>query len=172
MNEKSAWVIGSIHQRFSLALLVMGFLGILALPSLSLAGGIPEPGLPFPSLDNKLTANPEKECSRKDPCPFQEITVREALKRKKPIFISFSDPLHCVVCRGVLKVMGEVREKYGDRIVLIYINTRRDHELMKGMNLYGHPWNVYIDREGKVFRYFSGGISLKGASQVFDHLLK
>lgn len=145
-------------------------LALALLPALAQAG-LPKAGEAFPPLDNRVVADPAQSCSRKDPCPFQTITVREALTLGKPLFISFSDPVHCVSCRVVLKVMGELQRKYGERIVLIFINTRKDAAIIRQLQLYGHPWNVYVDRHGTVVRRFPGEISLEGASAVLDALL-
>lgn len=134
-------------------------------------GALPKAGQAFPPLDNRVVTHPERDCTRKDPCPFQRITVREALNLNKPMFISFSDPVHCVSCRVVLKVMGELDQKYGDRIILIFINTRKDKAIIKQLKLYGHPWNVYVNRQGTVVRRFPGEITLEGASAVLDTML-
>jgi hypothetical protein len=89
--------------------------------------GTPLPGFDTPTISNPRGVNPV--CTRTlDPCPLHDITLNEALKRRKPIAYLVGTPAHCQTgtCAPALEALLSMRKTVGDRITMLHTEIYSD----------------------------------------------
>jgi hypothetical protein len=92
---------------------------------------IPKIGEPLPPVDTPTTANArgvDPICTRQAPCPFHDLTLREALGAGKPVVYLIGTPAHCktAVCGPVLDYMIAESEQRGDAAVFVHADVYTD----------------------------------------------
>lgn len=116
-----------------------------------------------------------------------QLSVREALKQRKPLAILFGTPGFCktAVCGPSIQVMGNLQRTYGDRMNFVHVevyqypfaesvqaNPPRFSAGMTAWGLQSEPWVFLIDATGLIRYKYEGGITDDELTLVLDELLK
>lgn len=112
-------------------------------------------GQPAPSLRTKTLQDVGGDFSRitsyrhPDERMYQ-ISLDEALKTGKPIFLEFATPGHCTVCDGQLQMIKSLLTQYGDRMLFLHMDQYQNPEAFIAYKVKGDPWTFVIGKDGIV----------------------
>jgi hypothetical protein len=96
---------------------------------------------------------------------MHDISLKAALKQKKPIVLIFATPKLCAsrVCGPVVDVAEEVHHDLGDSVIFIHNEIYRDNDINKGyrsqvaaFGLTAEPFTFVIGPTGKVVAQLQG----------------
>jgi thioredoxin 1 len=76
----------------------------------------------------------------------------------------------CIPCRRMEKVMDELRDKYGDRIEIVFYNVKEDIEIARKYKIRVIPTQVFIDTTGREFFRHEGFFTLESIEAVFAEM--
>lgn len=126
------------------------------------------PGEPVPAIDTPTgtgTSELDAICTREPHDDMHRISLKDALKLKKPIVLVFSTPKLCAsrVCAPVTDIAEEVRAATGDDVIFIHNEIYKDNDLAKGtrpqvsrFGIPGEPFTFVIDAAGRVAAQLQG----------------
>jgi len=72
-----------------------------------------------------------------------------AIESRKPVIADFGLGF-CAQCRKQSATLDEIRETYGDKVVVRMVNVGREHRLTERYEVKRIPTLVFFDAEGKV----------------------
>lgn len=75
--------------------------------------------------------------------------VSLAKSRGKPVIVEFGLGI-CMQCKKQSATLEEIRETYGDKVVVRMVNVGKEGELTKRYEVELIPMLVFIDRKGKI----------------------
>lgn len=96
---------------------------------------------------------------------MHEISLKDALKEKKPIVLIFATPKLCAsrVCGPVVDVAEEVHHELGDDVIFIHQEIYKENDINKGyrpqvaaFGLTAEPFTFVIGADGKVVEQLQG----------------
>jgi hypothetical protein len=96
---------------------------------------------------------------------MHEISLDDALKKKKPIVLIFATPKLCAsrVCGPVVDVAEEVHHEVGDDVIFIHNEIYKDNDINKGyrpqvaaFGLTSEPFTFVIGPNGRVVEQLQG----------------
>jgi hypothetical protein len=96
---------------------------------------------------------------------MHEVSLKDALKEKKPIVLIFATPKLCAsrVCGPVVDVAEEVHHELGDDVIFIHQEIYKDNDINKGYRpqvaaygLTSEPFTFVIGPNGKVVEQLQG----------------
>jgi hypothetical protein len=124
-------------------------------------GAVPGPGRQAISVATPTASAPlgvAAVCTQDPPCGMHEVSLDDALARRRPIALTFATPAYCMtaVCGPSVAVLDEVRRtgEFGD-VVFIHVEVYADAgqtvaEAVRAWELPSEPWLFAIDRDGRV----------------------
>jgi hypothetical protein len=129
----------------------------------------PAPGERAPAITTPTLASVNGDASKIDtrvpPDKMHDISLKDALKQKKPIVLIFATPALCAsrVCGPVVDVASEVQAKEGKNVTFIHQEIYKDNDVNKGyrpqVSQYGltsEPFTFVIAPNGKVVAQLQG----------------
>lgn len=75
--------------------------------------------------------------------------VSLARSRGKPVIVDFGLGI-CMQCKKQSATLEEIRETYGDKVIVRMVNVGKEGELTKRYEVELIPTLVFIDRKGKI----------------------
>lgn len=75
--------------------------------------------------------------------------VSLAKSRGKPVIVDFGLGI-CMQCKKQSATLEEIRETYGDKVIVRMVNVGKEGELTKRYEVELIPTLVFIDRRGKI----------------------
>jgi hypothetical protein len=92
---------------------------------------IPQVGQPLPPFDTPTVTDArgvDPVCTAVPACPFHAVTLTEALAAGKPVAYLIGTPAYCSTgfCGPILDLLGNVAEKYGDRVTVVHAEVYTD----------------------------------------------
>lgn len=96
---------------------------------------------------------------------MHDISLKDALKKKKPIVLIFATPKLCAsrVCGPVVDVAEEVHHELGDDVIFIHQEIYKDNDINKGYRpqvaaygLTSEPFTFVIGSNGRVLKQLQG----------------
>ncbi|MGH2957989.1 MAG: TlpA family protein disulfide reductase [Solirubrobacterales bacterium] len=96
---------------------------------------------------------------------MHEISLKDALKEKKPIVLIFATPKLCAsrVCGPVVDVAEEVHHELGESVIFIHQEIYKDNDINKGYRpqvaaygLTSEPFTFVIGSDGRVVEQLQG----------------
>ncbi|TAK20101.1 MAG: hypothetical protein EPO26_18545 [Chloroflexota bacterium] len=134
------------------------------------ASATPALGAPAPPSRQALiavAADPRIVCTATPTCPLHDITIADALDRKRPALFVFSTPAYCTsaVCGPALDVVLAARAKQGDRITFAHLEIFSDGALrtptktVEEWGLPSEPWVFLVGSDGRIAEKLEGGIT-------------
>ncbi len=114
------------------------------------------------------------------------LSVHEALREDRPLVVLFSTPAFCVsaTCGPQLDILGELRDRYGDRANFIHVEVFEDPHLIEGNRLAAQqvpavkewglptePWTFIVDINGKVSAKFEQFTPIEVLEQALEETL-
>ncbi len=135
----------------------------------------PSVGDKAPVIENPTLAdvggekNAAKICTRTPPDSMHAVRMGEAIRRHRPVVLTFATPKHCVsrVCGPVVDVAEYAASKYSDVVDFIHREIYNDNDPNKGfteqVGAYGlpsEPYTFVIDEDGRVAYKFEGPVTI------------
>lgn len=126
------------------------------------------PGERVPAIETPTATTSEEldEIDTRDPHDgMHEISLKDALKAKKPIVLVFSTPKLCAsrVCAPVTDVAEWVRHDYAGSVIFIHNEIYNENDLNKGyrpqvkqFGLPSEPFTFVIGADGRVVEQLQG----------------
>lgn len=126
----------------------------------------------------------EEICTRDPPDNMHELSVAQALERRKPFVVVFATPMYCVarICGPVTDTVAELQDRYGDRMNFIHIEpwdltvARGEGRLVqtdisREWNLPTEPWIFVVNSDGRVTARFEGLVSGEEVEDAFRQVV-
>ncbi|MDQ6693748.1 MAG: hypothetical protein M3014_04910 [Chloroflexota bacterium] len=165
-------------------------------------GSVPRKGDPAPPSKNdteqsmgQSKGNLDQICSAQPHDDMHKLTIAEAVKSGKPSLILFAAPGFCpsFTCGPDLEVVQTIESKYRDKANFLHIEspndiqnqirTTHDPNVSKGVDrpqietakewgLHTEPWVFLVDKNGKIFERFEGGLTLDEVQPEFEKLMQ
>lgn len=113
-------------------------------------------------------------------------SIAQALDAGKPLVVVFATPAFCVsaTCGPQVKVLSELKDRYGEQANFIHVEVFQDPHLLKGGRLQGkpvpavlewglptEPWTFVIDRAGRVHARFEQFTTLEEIAAALQEVL-
>jgi hypothetical protein len=127
------------------------------------------PGETAPAIETPTVESAGGDVSKidtRDPADdMHEISLKDALKKNKPIVLIFATPKLCAsrVCGPVVDVAEEVHHELGDDVIFIHNEIYRENDINKGyrpqvadFGLTSEPFTFVIGANGKVVEQLQG----------------
>ena len=81
-------------------------------------------------------------------CFAEEIAQDSTVTKPKITFLELGS-LTCIPCKQMEKVLESVREKYGDQIVIIFHDVKKDKKIAAKYKIKMIPTQIFLDESGK-----------------------
>lgn len=130
----------------------------------TVAPGEKVPAIDTPTLDD-VNGDASKIDTRVPPSQMHDISLKDALREKKPIVLIFATPRLCAsrVCGPVVDVAASVQDKAGDDVIFIHNEIYKDNDLNAGstpqvekFGLPSEPFTFVIGSDGRVVEQLQG----------------
>ena len=79
----------------------------------------------------------------------EDVLVSLAKTSKKPVIADFGLGF-CMQCKKQAEILNEIRESYGEKVIIRMVNAGKETDLMKRYGVEWIPTLVFIDTGGKV----------------------
>lgn len=130
---------------------------------------VPAPGEKVPAIDTPTLDDVNGDASKIDtrvPADdMHDVSLKDALKQKKPIVLIFATPKLCAsrVCAPNVDVAEAVHHELGDDVIFIHNEIYNDNDINKGyrsqvkdFGLPSEPFTFVIGRDGRVVEQLQG----------------
>jgi FtsP/CotA-like multicopper oxidase with cupredoxin domain len=130
----------------------------------SVAPGERVPAIDTPTAES-VDGNLEEIDTRIPTDDMHEISLKDALRKKKPIVLMFATPKLCAsrVCGPVVDVAETVHHELGGDVIFIHNEIYKDNDLNKGyrpqveaFGLTSEPFTFVIGSDGRVVEQLQG----------------
>jgi hypothetical protein len=130
-------------------------------------------------------AEVEKICSARPTVDqFHGLSMSDAIAAGKPFLLLFASPGFCQTqtCGPSLEVLQRLAQAQGDRLNYLHVEVYQDPHLgapglkpvpaVLEWKLPSEPWLFLVDRQGKLFDKFEGGITFEETAPAVDRLVQ
>lgn len=121
-------------------------------------------------------------CSAAPYDDMHDLTIADAIKSGKPTVLLFGTPGFCesLTCGPTLEVTQGLEAKYRDKANFIHIETpaedprspKAQAPTVAEWGLKTEPWLFLIDKNGKIFERFEGGLTMEEVEPEFLKLIQ
>jgi len=130
----------------------------------------PAIGAPAPATKQALMAgapDPRLICTNVPPCSYHDVTVADALQRKKPILLLFATPGYCTsaTCGPDLQTVQSLEPDFKGKVTFIHHEIYQDPNAQTPLpgvvewRLPSEPWVFMIKSDGTIGDKFEGGLT-------------
>ena len=128
---------------------------------------IGSPALPTKQALMAGAPDPHLICTNVPACSYHDVTVADALTRKKPILLLFATPGYCssATCGPDLQTVQSLEPEFGSKVTFVHIeiyqdpNTQTPLPAVTEWRLPSEPWVFLIDKDGKIADKLEGGLT-------------
>jgi hypothetical protein len=125
------------------------------------------PALPTKQALMAGAADPHLICTNVPACSYHDVTIADALARKKPILLLFATPGYCssATCGPDLQTVQSLEPEFGQKATFIHVeiyqdpNTQTPLPAVTEWRLPSEPWVFLIDKDGKIADKLEGGLT-------------
>jgi thioredoxin 1 len=82
-------------------------------------------------------------------------TLAKAKKEGKVVMLELGS-VGCIPCEKMKPVMEKLRISYARKLMVIFIDVKKDRDSAHRFNVYGIPTQVFLDKDGKEFHRHIG----------------
>ncbi len=117
--------------------------------------GVLQKGAIAPSLKTKTLQEVGGDFSRMTTYRYPDermyqLSIDEALEKKKTVVIAFATPGHCTVCDKQLQMLKSLLAKYQDNVLFLHMDQYQNPAAFITYKVRGDPWTFVIDKEKRV----------------------